>query len=164
MEFSEQYTIFATIAPIAALFCIGVIAYVWRFRQRWAAPSLLRLLVVGLGWLIFNTAELVTNTEALTLLSTRLSYPFIAMEPVIWLLFALKYSHHKTALKPGYIILYCSVPVITGILGAMASPLVWHTPTFSPVGNMLALHVESMAPGSIFKPPGPIPKYSSALF
>lgn len=142
MEFPEQYTIFAVIAPIAILFTAAVTLYVWRRREMWEAPSLIGMLVIVLGWLIFNTAELVANTETLTLLATRLAYPFISLAPVAWLLFALHYSQLKGALKPRYLIVYSAIPVITGILGAMASPLLWHSPTFFPVGNMLALRIE----------------------
>jgi len=122
---------------------VGIIFYAWHYRKRWETSSLIWLLVTVAGWLTFNTAELVATSESQTLFWAKICYPFIAMTPLAWLLFALRYTGQEAARKPRRLLLYAVIPAITALL-ALTNEVhrwLWWSYTFTSVGRLLAVHV-----------------------
>jgi PAS domain S-box-containing protein len=139
-----QYSIFMMLAPLAAVVSIGVILYAWRFRAGTAMPALMVLLVAVSGWMTFNTLELGAQSSSVTVLWSKVSYPFIVLTPVAWLAFALQYTSRDAWLAPQRFWGACLVPLITLVLLATNRyhALIWEEVTFVQVGHLLAMHVE----------------------
>ncbi|NTU64619.1 MAG: PAS domain-containing protein, partial [Chloroflexi bacterium] len=143
-----QYTFFVILAPLTAVACIGVVVYArWSYPSReTSALTWLTLLIVG--WLVSNTLEVATSTEAATLFWAKVTYTFIALVAVAWFAFALIYAAHPRWLAPGRFWLFCVIPVITILLTWTNDThhLVWASYRFIPVNNMLAFNITVYGP------------------
>jgi PAS domain S-box-containing protein len=139
MDFPEQYTLFLILAPLATLAAVWLMVYVWRYRNLRETSVLFWLVAVVVGWLILNTLETIATTGPQKLLWAKVTYFFIAATPVIWLLFALRYSGRAAACTPRRILLYSVIPAITALLALTSSrhTLLWRSYDFVLVGRFL---------------------------
>lgn len=148
MDPASQYTLFVVLAPLTAFACIGVIVYARLSYPSRETSALAWLMLPIVGWLVANTLEVATVTEADTLLWAKITYVFIALAAVVWLAFALQYSAHPRWLTPGRFWPFFIVPVITTVLTWTndAHHLVWASYRFIPVNNMLAISIVVYGP------------------
>jgi len=145
---ASQYTLFVVLAPLTAFACIGVIVYARLSYPSRETSALARLMLPIVGWLVANTLEVATITEAETLLWSKITYTFIALVAVAWFAFALQYSAHPRWLAPGRFWLFFIIPVITTALTWTNDThhLVWASYRFIPVNNMLAISIVAYGP------------------
>jgi diguanylate cyclase (GGDEF)-like protein len=138
-----DYLIFPYCVIFLSLPMAVMTVYLWQNINRQGARSLSTLLICILGWLIFNTIELVTPTESGTLFWAKTAYIFIVSAPVLWLYFVFDYFGYNHWLKFPQVTYYWGIPLIT--LGMLFSNdwhhLFWYKTTFLPVGSYLALQV-----------------------
>jgi len=138
-----QYTFYISLAPAAILLTGGVLLYARRHRVAEQISALVWLMSAVLGWLIFNTFELIAATESATLFWAETSYIFITITPVAWLAFALQYTGRSRWLSLTRLSLMSIIPVITMLLAVTNDyhHLLWANYSFVPVNQMLAMHV-----------------------
>jgi PAS domain S-box-containing protein len=143
-----QYTLFVILAPLTAMACVGVVTYARLAYPSRETSALTWLALLIVGWLVANTLELATNTEAETLLWAKVTYTFIALVAVAWLAFALQYSAHTRWLTPGRFWPFFVIPIITIALTWTNDThhLVWASYRFIPVNNMLAINITTYGP------------------
>ncbi len=148
MDPAFQYTLFVVLAPLTAMACVGVVIYARLSYPSRETSALAWLTLSIVGWLVANTLEVATNTEADTLLWAKITYAFVALVAVAWLAFALQYSAHARWLTPGRFWPFFIIPVITIILTWTndAHHLVWAAYRFIPVNNMLAINITAYGP------------------
>ena len=143
-----QYTLFMILAPLAALTLLAAIFYAWRRRTAPGAQSLLWLLVDVTGWLVLSVIQLADPIKAGPLFWAKLTYPFITFVPVVWLVFALRYTGRDQWLKPVHLALLCIVPTITACLALTNDlhRLLWATWTLVVADPWVALRVTTYGP------------------
>jgi diguanylate cyclase (GGDEF)-like protein/PAS domain S-box-containing protein len=138
-----DYQLYVIFAPFAFLAQVYLILQVWRNRQTPGVPYLIALCACVIGWLLFNTLELVDVLDARKILWAKVTYLFIVSAPVILLGFALVYSHvPKWASWPHYALLWI-VPAFS-LLANWSNDLhheFWKTVTITPGGPFLAVRV-----------------------
>lgn len=144
-----QYTVFLLLAPITVVITLGVIAFIFRYRRlTLEARRLVLLMGIVIGWLIFNSFELLAESPEATLTFARITYVFIILTPVCWLAFALEYAGLRAWLHLSRFWLFLVIPLIS-ILMVWTNDyhhLVWANVAFLPVNNLLGLFV-SYGPG-----------------
>jgi PAS domain S-box-containing protein len=138
-----QYTLFMTLAPLAALTLFVVIFYTWRRRSAPGAVALLWLLVDVTGWLVLSVLQLADPTKAGPLFWAKVAYPFITFVPVAWLVFVFRHTGRDQWFKPVRLALLTIVPIITSCLALTNDlhHLLWATYTFITVNPWLAMSV-----------------------
>ncbi|CAG0936546.1 Sensor protein FixL [Thermoflexales bacterium] len=148
MDPAFQYTLFVILAPLTAIACVGVVTYARLSYPSRETSALAWLTLSIVGWLVANTLELATNTEAATLLWAKITYLFIATVAVAWLAFALQYSAHSRWLTPGRFWPFFVIPAITIVLTWTndSHHLLWTAYRFIPVNNLLAINITTYGP------------------
>jgi PAS domain S-box-containing protein len=143
MGSAVQYTIFLVLAPLSAICTLAVVLLSWRYRTAPGARIFLWLMLIVAGWLICNTLELITLSEAQTLFWAKITYIFIALVAVTWLAFALQYTGRDWWLAPPRVFLLLIIPVITIILANTNDwhGLLWRETSYVAVPFALALRV-----------------------
>jgi PAS domain S-box-containing protein len=141
-----QYTVFLILAPLSILILLSVVISTRRYG---GAPEIvaLRWLAAGvIGWLFFDSLEVLAPTPELTLFWARVSYLFIAGTPVCWLAFAMQYSFAGTRiwLRTAGFWLFLLIPSLTVFLlwVPQLTHLVWSEMTYVPVEGLLVLQLE----------------------
>jgi PAS domain S-box-containing protein len=140
-----QYTLFIIFAPLSAIISTGVIIYAWRAYPTPATTALKWLITAVSGWLVFNTLELVSTSESLTVFWAKFSYFFIVSTPVAWLGFALLYADQQDWLAPQRFVWFCAIPLTTALL-AQTNPshhLIWQRYHFLAIDRLLAMQVDA---------------------
>lgn len=148
VELPMQYTLFMILAPLAATVSIWVAIYSWRRRAAQGALALAGYMLVISGWLIFNTLELVTGSEAATLFWAKITYIFISTTAVAWLAITFQYTDQQKWLAPSRFALLCIIPVMTILLAQTNEMhgLIWQSYAFFPVNDLLSMRVTSYGP------------------
>ena len=144
MDASLQYTLFIILAPLAALISMGVIVYAWRAYPTPATGALMWLVSAISGWLVFNTLELATSSQGMTIFWAKVTYIFIVSTPVAWLAFALRYADRQAWLVPARFVWFCILPLITVLLAQTNAwhHLIWQSYHFLPIiDRLLAMQV-----------------------
>lgn len=138
-----QYTAYLVLAPLAAIVSVGVLLYAWRYRASQDMPALVWLMFAVVGWLACNIFDLVTPTEAGTVLWAKMGYLFVTSTALIWLRFAFRYTSQRKWLRVSHFAWFCIIPLITIILVFTNEihHLMWATYTFLPIGNALAIQI-----------------------
>ena len=138
-----QYTVFLILAPLAAISVLVIAVISWRYRTAPGARALFWLMLVVAGWLVCNTLELITLSEAQTLFWARITYTFIALSAVAWLAFALQYTGRDWWLALPRFLLLLIIPILTIILVNTNDwhGLIWRETSFIAVPFALALRV-----------------------
>lgn len=138
-----DYQLYVIFTPFAFLAQLYLIFHLWRNRWTPGVSYLIALSVCVMGWLLFNSLELVDVLDARKILWAKITYLFIVSAPVLWIGFALAYSNlPKWASWPHYAWLWI-VPAFT-ILAIWSNDLhheFWKTITISPGGPFLAVRV-----------------------
>jgi PAS domain S-box-containing protein len=140
----DQYTIFIIIAPISALLTLAVLLYAQVIYPSRETRLLAWLTVSIMGWLIFNTLEVLASTESSTLLWAKITYIFIAITPLAWLAFALRYAGQERWLAWKRLTALAIVPTLT-IVFAFANDwlfFLWKGYHYIPVDSMLAFKID----------------------
>jgi PAS domain-containing protein len=138
-----QYKIFLALAPVVAAATFVVGQYAWKHRTSPGARSLTwHLLVLG-GFLLGNTIELATTSEAATVLWSKITYIFIVFTPVSWLAFVLEYTGREDQRKLRRFWIFAIVPVATlaMLYTNQFHHLVWVDYRFTHVGAITAIKV-----------------------
>lgn len=145
----NQYSLYAVLAPIAAIIVIATMTLVWRLRNAPGATALFWCMFTSFGYLIFNYFELIARNPAHTLMWAQLNYFFIAFIPVAWIGFALSYCGKRNWLSLQYFGCLSFIPIITILLAQTNDlhGLIWKHYSFTPVNGFLAL---SVTPGAWF--------------
>jgi diguanylate cyclase (GGDEF)-like protein len=133
-----QYQLFMVLMPFAGaaiLLCI-ITSWKWRFLPK--GRTFLISQCCALGFLIFNTLELVSANPQTTIFFMKISFVFLALIPPFWLLFALHYIG-RTPRKTSW--LFFIIPAITIALIWTNESLHWFWTDyqFIPVNEMLAI-------------------------
>ena len=139
-----QYHIFLGVAPVTTALNLLIMLVAWRYRR--AAPSMLTLFLLVLantGFLLCNSLEQLARTEELTMLFSKLAYPFIVSIPVVWLLFALQTTVRNLALTASRVLPLFIIPAVTCFLAFTNEmhSMIWDTVSFVDIGNLLAMRV-----------------------
>jgi diguanylate cyclase (GGDEF)-like protein len=138
-----QYTLFFALSPLSALILISIMIYTWKHRYVRGGMSLALLLFSISGWLIFNTFELVAQSQAWTIFWAKITYIFITFSPLAWLAFSIEYTGKSKWLTTRNILLLIVVPLVTNLM-LWSNPfhhLMWKEFTFSPVSYFLSMYV-----------------------
>lgn len=145
-----QYTLYIVLAPLAALSAAMVLYYAWVNRDPTTqiVRTLSWLIIVLIGWLTFNTLELMAPTPRLTLFFAGIAYFFIIASPVVWLAFCLHYTGHQRWLRWRHFGWLLIVPTIN-LLAIWTNSwhnLHWRAYEFLPKGSLLAMFVTEYGP------------------
>jgi len=150
MSADLQYSLFIVLAPLASLSAAGMLLYAWVNRD--PATKIVRtlswLIIALVGWLAFNTLELVAPSPALTLLFAHVTYVFIVAAPMAWLAFALHYTGQYRWLRWQRFMWLLVIPVIN-VLGNWTNSwhgFHWSRYEFLQKGNLLAMYVVEYGP------------------
>lgn len=145
-----QYIIFMTVAPVAVAIVLMVVIMAWRRRDTHPAVALLWLSLTTLGWLVFNSLELVSPSPSWTLRWAKVTYVFVAAAPLAWLIFALQYVDRGEWLDPGRVLLFATVPAGTAVMALTneAHGLLWREYRFVPGSGFL--HMRTLVYGLWF--------------
>ncbi|MGC9347108.1 MAG: histidine kinase N-terminal 7TM domain-containing protein, partial [Anaerolineae bacterium] len=138
-----QYTAFLLLAPLSAVSSVGVLFYVLRRGLTPKTKGLIWLMVSIIGWLVFNSLELISRTPSWTIFWAKVSYPFIAATPVAWLIFTLRYTDNEAVLQLPGVRLGLLVPSLS-VLFLWSNQLhgwMWRSYEFVDAGRWLALQV-----------------------
>lgn len=145
MDVSFQFHLFLILAPLVGIFLLGMMAYSW---HTWNAaqgdePFLIVINVFLLGWLLFNSLELLSSSPIRTLKWAQLTYLFIPLTPVAWLAFALHYGQQTQWLRPKRFVWILIIPLIAVVLAQTNSwhSLIWRQIQFVPIDDLLTLQV-----------------------
>lgn len=138
-----QYTLFVILAPIATTIALIAFHYSRRYRATPGALWLSRLILLISGWLIFNTLELVAQSEVYTLFWAKVTYIFIVSVPLGWIAFAFQYTERLKWLERSRFALLCIIPSITIILVWTndAHSLIWQSYQFTHIYKLTAITV-----------------------
>ena len=78
---------------LSALLCVGIAAWLWRYRSRNPATRSFVHLMLGVGiWALSGALEAGLSDVGAKLMAAKLSYLGITTVPVFWFLFALRYA------------------------------------------------------------------------
>ncbi|MBN1303956.1 MAG: diguanylate cyclase [Anaerolineales bacterium] len=112
----DQYSIFLALAPFAATCSFAVAVYSWLRREaRGALVLSIYMLVISI-WISVSSIELLTISSHFTILWAQVGYMLFSIEPILWLMFALRYADHpRWATFPNYLVLWI-LPVLTILL------------------------------------------------
>lgn len=111
----NQYQIFLFLALPAMVLALAIAVYTLQRRFARGALHLSFLMFATLGWLIFNTLELVTSSDEQTLFWAKQTYLLIVSMPVLWFSFAIIYTIDENRLPLLRQILLWIIPASTYI-------------------------------------------------
>jgi len=140
----NQYTTFIIIAPISALFTLAVLLYAQVTYPSRETRLLSWLTVSIMGWLVFNSLEVIASSESSTLLWAKITYVFIAATPLAWLAFALRYAEQERWLVWKRFTALSIIPALT-IAFALTNDwhlFLWRGYHYIPVGDLLAFKID----------------------
>ena len=143
-----QYVAFVALTPVAAAIMVLVAAFAWRRRATPPAPALLVLAVCTLGWLVSNALELLSPSASGTLGWARITYVFVAVTPLAWLIFALQYVGHREWLEPERLALLAIGPGVTSVVALTSGThdLLWAEYRFALNRGLFDLYVLEYGP------------------
>ena len=134
-----QYDLYRVFAPLLAIL-VAVLVTASRTRSFKGNPAsgIFALYALAtIGFLVANTLENSSATEAGNLFWSRVIYLFIPFLPAVWLSFALKVSNDGRRLPPVAIGLLLIVPLLT-LVFAFSGPLmflIWRTIEYDRLGG-----------------------------
>ena len=139
----NQYTLFLTLAPLALVASVGIIAYGWRQRDKPLARNMAVLMLPPCGYLVTNSLELLDPTARGTMFWAKAGYWFAPLVPIVWVAFALEYTgrYHWLDARRSWAILI--LPLITAALAQTNElhHLIWTSVTFPVRDGFLTLSV-----------------------
>lgn len=109
-----QYDLFRFLAPLAAFFLLCLLVSTFRHEaKRHVAVIYIAYLVGTIGYLLTNTMEICSRSEAESFLWSRLMYFFVCSLPILWLEFCYRFTHAGRGMSPGLITALAMVPLAT---------------------------------------------------
>ena len=117
-----QYQLFMILVPFAAAILLVCVFTSWKWRFTSKGKFFIASQVCALGFLIFNTLELITLSPEMTVLFMKTSFIFLVLLPPVWLMFSLHYIG-RSLNKIGW--LFFIIPIITLVLVWMNESLHW---------------------------------------
>lgn len=136
-----QYQLFIILIPFAAATILVCIFTSWKWRFTPKGFAFIAGQFCALGFVIFNTLELMADTPAMTVFFMKISFIFWVLLPPVWLLFSQHYIG-RPLYKKGWI--FFIIPIFTLILiwTNESSGWFWTGYQFSDVNGMLAIRTE----------------------
>jgi len=141
---SWQFTLFLTLSPLAISTLILAIYFTQRHRSTPGVSAMIWLMMVILGWVFFDTMQLIAQTPYWTFFFLRVTYVFIAIAPIVWLIFAAEYTGRGKGIRTRSVWLLAAIPMLT-ILVAWTdslSNLLWDYVFYIPQDNLLSFRVQ----------------------
>jgi len=138
-----DYQLFPIIVIIFSVPVLGAIINLRLRRNQPGATSLLYLMISILGWMVFNTIELVSSSENITLFFSKATYLFITATPVFWFFFMIEYIGNPGWKITAHRWIFWCIPAFT-VLSVFTNDwhaLFWTRISFVPVGKYLAMQV-----------------------
>jgi diguanylate cyclase (GGDEF)-like protein len=136
-----QYEVFRFIAPVLAALLALEIALCLRkpYRSNPATRIFVIFAACTIGFLVVNTLEISSRTEAANQFWSRMLYVFIAFLPVIWLDFSLRLTADRRGLPLWALILLLTIPVATlvVIFSSRLAHLMWPSVSFMRVARFV---------------------------
>jgi diguanylate cyclase (GGDEF)-like protein len=145
----NQYTIFLALAGLTALLSLSVAVYAFRHPHVPGAAYIGIYHTLVVGWLLFNSLEILAATENNTLMFAKITYLFFSPIPIFWFLFVLLYSGHTGWINPlrSALLFIPAVLMIVLVWTNDSHALIWSDIDFLKDGKLLALQVSH---GSVF--------------
>jgi diguanylate cyclase (GGDEF)-like protein len=136
-----QYQLFIILMPFAAAVILVCISTSWKWRITQKGKTFIASQLCALGFLIFNTLELMAVSPAMTVFFMKTSFVFLVLLPPIWLLFSRHYIGRPLK-NMGWIIFV--LPIVTLALVWTNESLHWFWTgyNFIPIKGMLAIRTE----------------------
>jgi diguanylate cyclase (GGDEF)-like protein len=136
-----QFQLFMILMPFAAAIILVCVFTSWKWRFSPKGKFFILSQLCALGFLIFNTLELITISPELTILFMKTSFIFLVLLPPVWLVFSLHYIGHPLR-KIGWVLFI--LPIATLVLIWMNESLHWFWTDyqFIPIKGMLAIRTE----------------------
>jgi diguanylate cyclase (GGDEF)-like protein len=113
-----QYDLFRVAAPVvvAALILLIIGSVKSERRKRPEVKVFILFVLATIGYVSTNFMEMISRTEAETLLWSQLIYVFIALIPIIWIDFCLRFTREGKGLGNGYLAALLLIPAATLII------------------------------------------------
>ena len=111
-----QYLLFMIFAPIAMAIILFTMGSSFRFRKEPLAKVLLIYFFLVTLLLAANMLEMMTSGDNATIFFARLFHVFFAFIPVVWLVFALKYTGLDNNFPISRIWIFCIIPIVTSVI------------------------------------------------
>ena len=108
--------IYTGLLLIAALVSAWLALYTWRRRGVAGARNFAMAMAAVAGWALIGAATHLSPTLAGKVVWTNLQYPFIALVPVTWLLFALAYTGRGHLVRPSLLAALAVHPLLLQIV------------------------------------------------
>ncbi|HWQ46526.1 MAG TPA: diguanylate cyclase [Longilinea sp.] len=131
-----QYIAFLILACITLLFNWVVIVFAWKYRKIRGAEELIACMLAASGWLFFNCLEVISPFGISTYTWATLTYVFIPLVPLSWLIFWLTFSGSTQWLQPKRLVWLFLIPLITILISQtnLYHHLLWQFYTIDTVG------------------------------
>lgn len=145
----DQYTLFVLLSPFAIFLSLFITIYCWHHRLAKAARQLSLAMGAVTFYVIANTLELVSPTEAATRFFASLCYPLIGLLSIGWFRFAIEYTNHEKWLRRYRLAIFFLIPILATLLVFTNSNhhLIWESISFVPVSHgFLYLKVNTYGP------------------
>jgi PAS domain-containing protein len=113
-----QYDLFRVLAPVL----IGVLSLLLvgsctpERRRRPETRVYILFLIATIGFLAMNFMEMISRSEAETLLWSKFIYLFIGFIPLIWIDFCVRFTHEGRGLDPKIIAAITAIPLATFVV------------------------------------------------
>lgn len=136
-----QYQLFMILMPFAAAILLVCIFSSWKWRFTAKGIFFIASQFCALGFLIFNTLELITLSPEMTVFFMKTSFIFLVLLPPFWLMFSLNFIG-RFSKKIGW--LFFIIPIVTLIFIWMNESVHWFWTDyhFIPIKGMLAIRTE----------------------
>ncbi len=141
---------FHTLLSLTAAWIASVVAAMLGARRRETpgGPQLFWLMVAAAVWALAAAVELMVTSLPAKVFCTRLQYLGILASPVLFLLFAVRFTRRRWFDSPGRVAALCAIPAVTYLLILTNGwhGLVW--PTVEALSS--ARHLAAYASGPVF--------------
>jgi diguanylate cyclase (GGDEF)-like protein/PAS domain S-box-containing protein len=132
-----QYIVFLILAAITLLLNWLVILFAWKYRKIRGAEELIACMLAASGWIFFNSMEVLSPLGISTYTWATLTYIFIPLVPLSWLIFWLTFSGLNRWLQPNRLFWLFLIPLITILISQTNTfnHLLWQFYTIETIGN-----------------------------
>lgn len=144
-----QYIVFLILAAITLVITWAVIIATWKYRKIRGAQELIACMLAASGWIFFNCMEVLSPFGISTYTWATLTYVFIPLVPLSWLIFWLTFSGLNHWLQPKRLFWLFLIPLITILISQtnIYNHLLWQFYTIETIGNFHRLQPISYGVG-----------------
>ena len=136
-----QYELFIILIPFAAAAILVCTFTSWKWRFTPKGRAFIASQLCALGFLTFNTLELIAESEKLTVFFMKTSFIFLVLLPPLWLMFSQHYIGRPLG-KKGWIFFIIPIATLVLIWTNENSHWFWTGYHFIPMKGMLAIRTE----------------------